>query len=356
MGFTAGNKILADIVEEIAVGLIASTGGYWTDADATWTTTTKTENNARRALKYENGTEIIYLALEAINETNGLQLNYTTWGSCSYGGYTYNYAKGIRITCSLTWDSVKHFYPLSVHTVFIPYETYGIDYGWSNWGNCCNWGNTVYGYTTTDISNTLLSLDYWLWIDANGFALMGRPIANSTDPGQQSFIAVIERIPTKEFTDEYTNFFGFFQMNYNNPHRSSYADINRARMKTYVHYFDTYYPIDTTDSSNAASGPYYGESSGIIFPRLGENPVSGARAIKNSMCDKVYYMKPIACNSRDSRCPIAEFNSFFAWSDGMGLQDGDIVQIDGETTKYLCKLIDSPDYVNKLPFAIKMVA
>ncbi len=51
MTFASGAKKLWEIIDDIAAGLIASPGGYWTDADATWTTTDKTQNNARRALK-----------------------------------------------------------------------------------------------------------------------------------------------------------------------------------------------------------------------------------------------------------------------------------------------------------------
>ena len=52
MGYTSGAKTIYDILEEIVAALIASSGGYWSDGDATWTTTTKTANNGRRCLKY----------------------------------------------------------------------------------------------------------------------------------------------------------------------------------------------------------------------------------------------------------------------------------------------------------------
>ena len=42
MGYTSGAKIIYDIIDEICAALIASSGGYWSNGDATWTTTTKT--------------------------------------------------------------------------------------------------------------------------------------------------------------------------------------------------------------------------------------------------------------------------------------------------------------------------
>ena len=65
MGFTTGAKILASIIDEMANGLIATPGGYWTDNDTTWNTNDKTANNARRSLKYTNALETMYIALEA---------------------------------------------------------------------------------------------------------------------------------------------------------------------------------------------------------------------------------------------------------------------------------------------------
>jgi hypothetical protein len=40
----------------------------------------------------------------------------------------------------------------------------------------------------------------------------------------------------------------------------------------------------------------------------------------------------------------------------MGLIDGDVVAIEGQTTKYLIKAVDSPDSAVRLTYAIKFVA
>ncbi|MCX9087387.1 MAG: hypothetical protein OIN90_07480, partial [Candidatus Methanoperedens sp.] len=140
MGYTTGAKILPDIIDEIAAALIASSGGNWTNADATWTTTTKTGNLARRALKYTNGGEVVYLALECINT----QIN--TYYSNPYWAYS----KGLRITFSASWDSIGHLYGATDYFSFIAFESY--------WYNANN---------TVDMAT--LQVTYYLWVDATGF-------------------------------------------------------------------------------------------------------------------------------------------------------------------------------------------
>ncbi len=54
MGYTSGAKTTYDLLDEIIAALLSSSGGYWSDADATWTTTDKTMANlGRRVLKYQ---------------------------------------------------------------------------------------------------------------------------------------------------------------------------------------------------------------------------------------------------------------------------------------------------------------
>lgn len=36
-----------------------------------------------------------------------------------------------------------------------------------------------------------------------------------------------------------------------------------------------------------------------------------------------------------------------------GLVDGDIIQVEGTTKKFLCKSLDSPDSINRVTYAIK---
>ena len=78
MGYTSGAKIIYDIIDEICAALIASSGGNWSNGDATWTTTTKTNENGRRCMKYTNGAEVIYWAFEVSNVQN-------TWYTAQYG-------------------------------------------------------------------------------------------------------------------------------------------------------------------------------------------------------------------------------------------------------------------------------
>jgi hypothetical protein len=79
-------------------------------------------------------------------------------------------------------------------------------------------------------------------------------------------------------------------------------------------------------------------------------------ASKSTGNGKVYYIKPIFFNSADKRTPIAQSELFFAYSEGYGLVDGDVIAIEGQTTKYLCKGLDSPDTTGRLCYAMKYVA
>ena len=90
--------------------------------------------------------------------------------------------------------------------------------------------------------------------------------------------------------------------------------------------------------------------SGIYFPAC---PWTSFKSNGNG---KVYYIKPIYFNTADRRTPIAQSEMFFAYAETVGLVDGDVIAIEGQTTKYLCKGLDSPDTTGRLTYAIKYVA
>jgi len=71
---------------------------------------------------------------------------------------------------------------------------------------------------------------------------------------------------------------------------------------------------------------------------------------------KVYYVKPIINNQANQLSPIFQAELWFPWSESIGLVDGDVIAIEGQTTKFLCKALDSPDSTSRLLYAIKYVA
>src|SRR5574341_2628984 len=91
-GFYAGALTLPDLIDKIASELLAVAGSNWSDADATWSA-------GKRALKYQNGSEVFYLALETINTASG---EYVYSYSSAYKG------KGLRITVAQGWDDIAH--------------------------------------------------------------------------------------------------------------------------------------------------------------------------------------------------------------------------------------------------------
>jgi len=317
MGFTLGAKTTADIVQETAEGLIATPEGFWTDADPTWTTIDRTGNNARRVLKYANGAELIYLALEVINQTSGMNYYYGNQGWWYYG-------KGIRVVFSASWDSVAHIYPTSNQSTFVPFETQR-------------------GGVNADFRT--LMIPYQLWIESNGFVIMGKPEPDATDTNQQSFIIVVERSPTKEYADGYTNFFCFTSVNM---WINCLYDGNWAptiwRNRTILRPFAFQYP------DHASWGGFTANGNGLSFV-----PTPNNFAFKSVGNNKVYYVKPLIHNVSGQTAPILQSDLFFLWSEGVGLIDGDVISIEGRTTKYLCKGLDSPDSTSRLTFAMKYI-
>ncbi|MBE0522649.1 MAG: hypothetical protein IBX39_10355, partial [Candidatus Methanoperedenaceae archaeon] len=82
-------------------------------------------------------------------------------------------------------------------------------------------------------------------------------------------------------------------------------------------------------------------------------PTGAYYAFKSEGNSKVYYVKPILHNHNGSTNPIFQFNLFFPFTEGLGLIDGDVIAIEGDTKKFLCKAMDSPDSASRLCYAIR---
>lgn len=319
MGFTTGAKVLASIIDEISDGLIGTPGGYWTDNDITWNTTVRTANNARRSLKYTNGTEELYIALEAINTST-----YTYFGNYYFSNAGL-YAKGLRIVISASWDNTGHTYPTSNQSTFIPFE----------------------GINSATVAADLQTLQviYYAWIESNGFVLTAKPEPTG-DNYQQSFFAVVERNPNKEYADGYSNFFCMTVCNaYQIMYDGNWATpINRHRgiLRPFAYQFPSHTSYGGWEIINGNGISYWLSPTYFAYKSQGNG--------------KVYYVKPIIHNHNGQLMPILQSDLFFPFSENVGLIDGDVIAIEGATTKYLCKALDSPDSTARLNFAMKYVA
>lgn len=329
MVFSSGAKLTADIVEEIATRLIATTipGAYWSDiitvdiGATMWNTTNKAQaaspggNAAKRALVYNNGAETpIYVSIEVINQTSGQ--NY-------YYGAPWYYGKGIRIVFSSSWDSIGHTYPTTgIQSSFIPFETHN-------------------GGISADLATTMVT--YFLWVESNGFVIMGRPEPTG-DSYQQSFIIVVERIDTvkKRYIDGFSNFYLYKACNIWPQFYDGDNVISIWRDRQILR------PIVYMSSDGTGKNSSSMNGAGISFSPL--PTYYGYKSIGNG---KVYYIKPIVHNQANQLAPIFQSELFFMWNEGVGLIDGDIVAIQGQVTKFLCKAVDSPDSTNRLTYAIK---
>jgi hypothetical protein len=389
MGFTTGAKTTRNILEEIVNSLI--TTGVWYNVDTTWSSATIVQdNNCRRILTYgttgdagrgnsvlseiisintkvltvnditnfaindkivvgtDNTSEVriissilgnqitvdanfntahaisetvkalnfeIYMAIEIINQVSGM----------NYYGPTWYYGKGFRFVFSASWDAVAHTYPTSNQSSFIPFESH------------------YNGVVSADLLGVMVT--YWMWIEdnGNGFIIMGVPEPTS-DSNQQSFIIVVERNATKEYADGYTNFFLYKACNI---YPQLYDGTNTTsiwRDRQLLRPFAFQWSDDTPKNTTFANGY------GISFI-----PTPSYYAFKSNGDNKVYYVKPLIHNLAGQITPIFQSNLFFPWSEGVGLIDGDIIAIEGQTTKFLCKSLSSPDSTNRITYAIKYV-
>lgn len=316
MTFTSGAIITPTIVDTIANGLIATPEGRWTDADPTWNTTVKTGNSARRALKYYDGIETIYLALEVINTSTDFYYGNQGWW---YKG------KGIRVVFSSTWDSTGHIYTGSIQTSFMAFEVCP---------NCA---------VSADFATMLVT--YWLWYDTNGFVIMGKPEPTG-DTNQQSFIIVVERNPNKRYVDVYSTFYTYMVGNmWPELYDGNWVADTKTRSRSILRPFAYQFPDYTGGGSWGSWAP---NGNGISF-----SPLPTYYAYKSAGNGKVYYMKPIIHNQANQLAPIFTGESFFLWTEGLGLIDGDVVAIQGQATKFLCKGLDSPDSTSRLTYAIR---
>ena len=322
MGYTIGAKTLPDLIDEIAGNLINSVDpldglSHWSDADPVWNTSIKTAMNARRALKYTKGTEVMYMALEVRN----------TW----YTPYPGHAAKGLRVTFSESFDSVNHLYPVINQQTSIPFEDYS-------------------GIAQPPSDLASLMLTYYLWVESNGFVLMAKPEPSGANY-QNAFFMAVERNPNKFYVNPamYSNFYCLSQMNI-------WATFSGAVGAPDKHY-GMLRPFAYTwpNSGNRTEGANYYCMTQGNFDR--------SYAFKSAGNGKVYYVKPVIfdtalepATANFPPSPIFQADLWFAWSENMGLIDGDVVAIEGKTTKFLVKALDSPDSTNRLLFAMKYVA
>jgi len=315
-GYLSGAKYIYQIIDDICDNLKATSGGYWSEiitldsGATTWNTSVKTGDSARRCLRYLNGAEDYIMAIEQINTS----YYYDSTLSGEYG-------KGFRIVfcSSLAWDFTNHIYhSTNNQSTFIPFLNHSAGIG-------------------ADISTHQVT--YYMYIDATGFVIIGKGEPTGENR-QQSFFVVVEHIasdptPRKMYCHAVTNVSS----------RYSHGVNTLIRQRGILRPFLYQYP-------DGGSSLNYGSNGNGI----GYVTTPSYYAFKSTGDGKVYYVKPIVCNTANSLTPVFQAELWFPWSETVGLIDGDVIAIEGSTTKYLCKSIDSADSTNRLNFAIKYQA
>jgi hypothetical protein len=389
---SSGQKVLPDVVDEIADGMIAT--GLWWNADSTWNTSVRTGNLARRVMAYgaaggagkgdttlsagaSSGATVLsvasesnfsvgdtivigtgataevrkvqavaagqltvtmgintarsisdpvkelafetFLALEVINSQIRVQPSYNNplgWG--------YLDSKGLIVTFASQWNWNEHYYMAGAQSSFINFN------GHTNGMNA---------------DMAVMKITYWYWYEALGFCMIGTPDATG-DSYQQAFFCCVERNPDKEFSDGLSNWYCYNVMNGQNVHNTDVA--TNYRVHNLMRPFAFMTPEDTWRSSNYNSTVLAGMNAGITFPYRGAN-----LAFRSTGNNKVYFHKPQIQSNRGFQQPIFQSELFWAWNEGAGLVDGDVVMPTGGTRSYLLKAVSSPDVGTKLCFALK---
>ncbi|MBE0522647.1 MAG: hypothetical protein IBX39_10345 [Candidatus Methanoperedenaceae archaeon] len=322
-GYTSGAKILADIIDDIANELIATAGGYWADRESItipdvldagtgkWTTANKTANNAKRCLVHRKGGITQFITLEHINNPQNFYYGNQNW---------WYYGKGIRIRTSISWDNATDEPPVDFQSNFLPIES---------------------GYNGNGVDMATLQITYFKWVDETGFVIMAKP--EPTGNGyQQSVLLCVEHADTVEYSTGTSNFIVFSQGNMWSALYDGNWGPNEWRNRCIIRPGSYQYP------NHGSWSNYTFQNAGVSFI-----PTSSYYAFKSVGNGKVYYVKPIVHNHAGAWNPLFQINLFFPYSEGVGLIDGDVIAIEGDTKKYLCKALSSPDSTARLVYAIR---
>lgn len=391
MTFSTGAKVTADILEELINGLIY-TGG-WHNVDTTWNTVLRTANSARRVVAYGDigtiastvissniiaGITTIPVTNEANFATN-MKIIIGSGATCETRVVTGIAAGSITIDAAINTDhsagervmdiAIETY--LSMEVINTQYNFYYGNQGWWYYGKgfrivfSKTWNAATHTFPITnpgiDYQSTFLPFEvqrdgvpselatlmvtYFMWYEQKGFVIMGKAEPSATNM-QQSFIVAVERVPTKEYLDGYTNFYCYTTGNqwpYNVMYDGQWPP-SEWRYRGLLRPFAYQYPY----LGSGTYGNYGINGNGISF-----SPLPSYYAYKSIGNGKVYYIKPIINNQSNQLAPIFQCELFFLWSEGLGLIDGDVIAVQGQPVKYLCKALDSPDSANRLTFAIK---
>ncbi len=387
-----GQKVLPDIIDEISDGLLAT--NLWHNADSTWNTSVRSGDTARRVMAYgalggagkgntvlsgaaSPGALVLSVASEAnFNIGDMIKIGTGATAECrivqAVAAGQLTVTMGINTARSIgdpvTYVAFEIFLSLeclnNIQRVQPSYNSpIGVGYADSKglrvaFSNQWNWNEHIYigGYQSSFImysmhSNghyadmSVMKNTYWLWYEANGFVIIGTPDSTS-DAYQQSFFCCVERNTNREYTNGIGNWFCY---NVINAYNICNTDVGQQlRMHNVMRALAYMTPEDTWRSANYNSTVLAGMNAGIVFPMYYSN-----NAFRSTGNNKVYFHKPQIQDIRGVNQPIFQSELFFAWNEGVGLVDGDVVTPIGGTKSYLLKSVASPNFATKLVFALK---
>lgn len=332
-------QTISAVAQSIAEKMIAISGGHWTDAD---TALTMSSNPKGRALKYENGAEVLYMCI--VSAKYGTDIN----GSSSDVSRT---STGLIIFLSDAWDGTNHCPAGNVQRVHIPFAG---NYWTVSKGNQDQDGRIS---------------DLYLWWEDNLLTFAVRTTTTSDYPLVSIF--TLERDADKEYDDTATKFFAFVQTagpqgtngffsyyvsgsiayncQYGTPKEWSLPNTTqwnnlKGHLGKYAHPFAAIYPNYDQRISVSRNFNEGEDESGSLA-------VIPCRATKSEATNRVYYGFPVVFGDSTMiwRSPIKTLKGFFPVAMNRGIIDGDLINVpvtyNGQpvdTWQYLAKSLASP--------------
>ncbi|GAH42944.1 unnamed protein product, partial [marine sediment metagenome] len=271
----------------------------WEEGDATWDTSVKTGESARRVCHHI--ADDIWLSL--------IQGNVERQASPQAPR-----AKGLILVISDDWDGVNHEPFGNIQVAYVPFE-----------------GKTSAG-VNADLAD--FQIVYKLFTGAGGFALVGVPPANATDNYQSNFIVIVERNASKLYADGFTNFYIFVDGNYFHAMFHDYA-CGASLFGEDVKYWKYTRPF----LLQAHAEPAW------------QKPYKAYKSVTNG---KAYFMKPILHNDLVGRTPWLQPLFWIAIdSSKANLADDDEIAMPApDTQTYQVTRKDGPDSATYIWYAI----
>ena len=329
---------------ELEGGNVEWMGYQDTEDDPNWGVTHWT----RRAMKTTRDGKTLYLSIEEPwydEEKSIFKMMDST-----YCTYSKEWCGGILFRISNQWDDeTEHYHGGDYQSCFCSFHQ----------------SNSSYHVRRGNIKDVWIA--YWMWLDeaaesaaGNGTAIFFRPDSVPETGWTQSGFFNIEHFDPglKEYEDGFSD---WWLMAFSNYWNCSYCHNDESPHGYVLHPFSNAWPSHPRGVDSEPSEIHLGFTN--FHSTAQRKAVKGVDGMLGPIragyaCgegdSKVRYSRPVFHGLADSNnSPQVQTEHFLRAIEGVGLVDGDILSVDGDTRKYLILLKDSPDSTQDLCIAMR---